>query len=92
MNNSLDKEQIQDRGQVKHKQYLKTYVQFISICVLFIVFFFGIRTLIPNENITRLIIFPIFILTLILVVKRIKKMMQLRADIKIFDNIKAKNN
>src|SRR5690606_1837423 len=82
MNNRFYKTQMPKEVQEKHKLYVRIYLQFLAIAGIFIIIFFGVRVVIPDENISRFIIFPLFIVALFIMIKLAKKMTWLRKEIK----------
>jgi archaellum biogenesis protein FlaJ (TadC family) len=67
---------------LKRKRFMKLYKRFLLMSLSFMVFFVLIRAIVSNEKISPLIIFPVFILTVIQCATYYKEMSKLKKEIK----------
>ncbi|MDN3657206.1 hypothetical protein QWZ08_16270 [Ferruginibacter paludis] len=70
-----------DKLQLLKKSFYKLLFRYIAIFLLFCAHFLAVRYFIPNEKISPLVIFPVFIILLIMSVKTIKQASQIKREI-----------
>lgn len=66
---------------ILQSRYYKTYFKMLAIFIFIGLYFLVIRYFVPNEKISPLIIFPVFIVGVIMVIKAMKQMKQIRNEV-----------
>lgn len=76
--------------QLLRKKYYKIYFRIWAIIICFAIYFLTVRYFIPNEKVSPLIIFPVFIIALIMIIKAKNQMKEIKMKAEEINSSKNK--